>query len=75
MKLANLSEIEKEINVLSETEQLILIERMIHNLRKKKLYEMPLEIQLKTMADDPEIRKELHIIDKEFLDTESDGLA
>ncbi len=72
-----LSYIEKEIYSLQRQEQLWLIERLIHHLRKAELKDEinPIESQLEEMAADEEIQTELKEIELEFRFTESNGLA
>jgi hypothetical protein len=75
-----LIQIEKSISSLSKEEQLWLVERIIHNLRKNdfnQLANLPkenIEQQLAKMANDPAIQAELIAINQEFADTEMDGL-
>lgn len=75
MSLADLSQIEKKIDQLSQEEQLLLLERMEHLLKKKNINDNDKEKQLVEMAADPEIQRELQQIDKEFAATEKDGLG
>ena len=66
-------EIEKEIECLPFDEQLFLIEKLVHKLRKVR-ENQDFEKQLELMAKDPQIQKELNNINAEFADTEGDGL-
>jgi hypothetical protein len=62
--------------MLSRDDQMLLLERIIHRLRKKNIKEKDsLESQLAAMASDGEIQRELQKIDKEFSVAESDGLG
>lgn len=71
----SLSQIEKSINQLSRESQLLLVERIIHSLRKSGLKDQSnLDNQLSAMAADPEIKIESQKIKEEFAITESDGL-
>jgi vacuolar-type H+-ATPase subunit B/Vma2 len=75
MNVTSLSQIEKEIGMLPPKEQLMLMERIIHRLRKSNLREDDtIENQLAAMAADPEIQRELSDINGEFAQTEWDGL-
>ena len=75
MNSINLSQIEKNINLLSRTDQLQLVERIIHRWRQMDLKEEnSYEQQLTTMEADIEIQRELQNINKEFTITEIDGL-
>ncbi|NJL40644.1 MAG: hypothetical protein HC840_26680 [Leptolyngbyaceae cyanobacterium RM2_2_4] len=77
---SDLVQLEQVINTLPREEQLWLVERIIHNLRvgssKDWLTQQisDFEQQLAAMASDPEIQKELEIIDQAFAIAEMDGL-
>ncbi|MDH5717732.1 MAG: hypothetical protein OEZ22_08840 [Spirochaetia bacterium] len=66
-------DIEKEIENLSLDDQLLLIENLVHRLRKNK-ENQGFEKQLEKMATDPQIQKELNNINEEFKIAETDGL-
>jgi hypothetical protein len=75
MPSTTLLEIERQIHQLQPDEQLWLIERLVHGLRRHSLQEQAaLEKDLAAMAADPQIQSELRQINEEFLTTESDGL-
>jgi len=79
MALQLLPQIEKSIEVLPFDEQLKLIERLVHRLRKKlpihsNQKQIEFERQVAMMASDPQIQAELQAIEKEFVGTENDGL-
>lgn len=74
MNSSGLSQIEREISQLSREEQLRLIERIVHRLRKSNKERVDLDSQLVSMAHDPEIREEMKRIEKEFNITETNGL-
>ncbi len=75
MSVTNLSQIEKEISMLPQNDQLMLMEKIIHRLRKSSQNRGDMiETQLAAMASDPEIQRELKEINEEFAQTESDGL-
>ena len=75
MNVTNLSQIEKNVSMLPRDEQLLLVERIIHRLRKKNIEEeSDIESQLAVMASDPDIQKELMKINEEFASTELDGI-
>ena len=75
MTTATLERIETDIAQLSLTEQLWLMERLVHRIRHGSL--PPLIVQdndLAAMAADPAIQQELQHIAAEFAVTEMDGL-
>lgn len=70
---------ESIISKLSESEQLLLMERLALRLRTStkqhtKERGTSIDVQLAAMAADPEIRAELDQIAQDFAHTESDGL-
>jgi hypothetical protein len=70
-----LAQIEREIQQLSYDEQLWLIERLVHGLRRRSRDARPaFDAALAEMAADPQIRRELDEIAQEFAVTEMDGL-
>lgn len=76
MNVMTLPQIEKNVSMLSREDQLLLLERMIHRLRKKDIKEENiLNSQVVAMANDPEIQLELRKINDEFAITESNGLG
>jgi len=79
MVLQLLPQIEKSIEALPYDEQLHLIERLVHRLRKalpthSNQNQLEFERQVAMMASDPQIQAELQAIEKEFAGTENDGL-
>jgi hypothetical protein len=75
MTTPTLERIETDIAQLSLTEQLWLMERLVHRIRQHTL--RPLIVQesdLATMAADPAIQHEVQQIGAEFAVTELDGL-
>src|SRR5262245_35182248 len=75
MTTATLERIETDIAQLSLSEQLWLMDRLVHRLRHVGL--SPLIVQedaLVTMAADPAIQHEIQQIEAEFALTELDGL-
>jgi len=58
---------------------LLLLERIIHRLRKKEvteeIEETDIDSQAAAMAEDREIQMELEKINREFVVTELDGLG
>ncbi len=75
MSSVELVSIESKIAQLPKDDQLLLIERLAHRLRKADaLDDQLLEKELAAMAADPEIRRELAAINEEFAVSESDGL-
>jgi hypothetical protein len=76
MSSATLTQLDQHISLLSRDEQLWLIERVIHRLRRSQPQPaLNFAEQLQVMARDPEIQQELQAGNAEFLDTEMDGLA
>jgi hypothetical protein len=76
MSVMSLTQIESNIGLLSREDQMLLLERIIHRLRKMNIKEKDnLECQLAAMASDGEIQRELLKIDEEFSVAESDGLG
>ena len=69
------SQIEDSFRRLPISEQLGLIERLVHRVHESTLRQHEdLDNQLMAMAADPEIQSELQQIEREFSFTESDGL-
>lgn len=70
-----MAQIESSFSQLSVSEQLLLIERLVHQVhevtlkRRGEFYQ-----QLAMMAADPEIQRELQRIELEFSNAEADGL-
>jgi hypothetical protein len=73
MKSAALQMIETQLPLLSSDEQLLLIERLVRQLRRRRITP-EMEAELVEMANDPQIQKELREINEEFAVTEEDGL-
>jgi hypothetical protein len=65
--------IETQLPLLSSDEQLLLIERLVHQLRRRRITP-EMEAELAEMAKDPEIRQQLREIEEEFSVAEEDGL-
>lgn len=71
MKAATLEGIEADIDKLSLSEQLWLMERLAHRIRQHTLRSSPLlESELDVMAQDPHIQRELQQIEAEFAATD-----
>ena len=69
------SQIEDGFSQLSISEQLQLIERLVHCVHEATLANRSdLDRQLALMANDPEIQSEVRNIEREFSYTEADGL-
>ena len=76
MSTTTLERIEADISQLSLSEQLLLMERLAHRIRRHTLRPQPsLTDQLTAMASDPDIQRELQQIEAEFAGTETDGLG
>lgn len=75
MNTTALERIEADISQLSLSEQLWLMERLVHRIREYALRpQSSLADQLAAMASDPDIQRELQQIEAEFAGTEADGL-
>jgi hypothetical protein len=75
MDQSTLSQIEDTFSKLPVSEQLWLIERLVHRLHQNSLRQTnDLNNQLTLMAADPEIQTELQKIEQEFSYAEADGL-
>ena len=74
MNFGVLSELEAQIDELSVTEQLALLEHVAQRLRKNLGAQSNLEDELALMAADPDIQRELREINEEFASMEADGL-
>ena len=69
-----LAQIEDSFTQLSVSEQLRLIERLVHRVHESTLKQREdADSQLERMAADPEIEMELREIEREFAPAESDG--
>lgn len=69
------SQIESTFSRLSVSEQLSLIERLVHHVHQVTLKRrIEFDAQLAVMAADPEVQLELRSIEHEFAHTEVDGL-
>ncbi|MGD1808613.1 hypothetical protein ACP6PL_24695 [Dapis sp. BLCC M126] len=72
-----LLEIEQAINSLSLDEQKWLLDRLTEKIKQKStqiLAECNRENQIELMGNDPDIQREIALIDQEFLITEMDGI-
>jgi capsule polysaccharide export protein KpsE/RkpR len=70
-----LSQIEDTFSQLSISEQLRLIERLVHRVHEQtQKQNADLDTQLAQMAADPQIQVELAKIEEEFSNAEADGL-
>ncbi|MDE3000086.1 MAG: hypothetical protein OXU79_13500 [Gemmatimonadota bacterium] len=67
-------DLEEKISRLSTEEQFQLIERVSHRIQAVNTSNKVIDSQLREMAADPEIQKELREIESEFYHTEGDGL-
>ena len=75
MNDAIVTQIEDGFSQLSISEQLSLIERLVHRVHEATLNNRTgLDEQLALMAHDPEIQSELRNIEREFSLAEADGL-
>lgn len=72
--LSQLSELEENISQLPLDEQLLLMERLSHRIRRNFTAKTDMDAQLSEMASDPEIQREIQEIEREFSVTEQDGL-
>lgn len=75
MMTSLLERVEADIDRLSLTDQLWLMERLAHRIRERTRPTLiGHESDLIAMASDPAIQQELQQIDAEFAVTEADGL-
>jgi len=75
MNQPTLAQIEDSFTRLSVSEQLRLIERLVHRVHENTLNQREVaDNQLAQMAADPDIERELREIGREFAPVESDGL-
>jgi len=75
MDQSALSQIEDSFKSLSISEQLLLIERLVHQVHQGTLKQRTdLDNELALMAADPEIQDELERIEQEFSCAAADGL-
>jgi hypothetical protein len=76
MTTSELTRIEHEISRLSFRDQVWLMERLAHRIRQStEKTGGDRDSLLATMAQDPDIQRELRQIEVEFADTENDGLG
>jgi hypothetical protein len=76
MTTATLQRIDSDIGQLSLPEQLWLMERLAHRLRRRVLRPLTVrEADLTAMAEDLAIQDEVWAIGSEFAETEMDGLG
>jgi len=74
--MTSVAQIESAIEELSTDEQLQLIERLAQRIRGKPRRRLKVtDAEIAEMASDPDIRREIAQIDKEFRVTEMDGLS
>jgi hypothetical protein len=72
---AALERLEAELDELSWSEQVWLLERLARRIREQSLTStIDADDQLAAMADDPDIQRELRQIAEEFAHTEADRL-
>jgi hypothetical protein len=70
-----LSQLEDGFKQLSTSEQLSLIERLVHHVHEATLQQRnDVDEELALMAADPQIQRELRRIEQEFSYAEADGL-
>ena len=75
MRNSVLAQIESSFGQLTVSEQLLLIERLVHQVHEVTLKRRgEFDQQLAMMAADPEIQRELQRIEVEFSNAEADGL-
>lgn len=75
MSNSTLAQLEDGFKQLSTSEQLWLIERLVHHVNDAALKQpSDVDAQLALMATDPQIQTELRRIEREFSYAEADGL-
>jgi hypothetical protein len=76
MDSTSLQRLDNDIQRLTLSEQIWLLERLAHYIRTNAARQQQwVEGQLAAMAADPDIRREMDQIQAEFSDTELDGLT
>jgi hypothetical protein len=76
MALSPASEIESQFARLPTEGKLSLLERLVHNLRQSfDSRQDSWEAELSAMAADPQMQRELSVINAEFRAAEADGLG
>jgi hypothetical protein len=70
-----LERLNAEMERLSLSEQVWLLERLVRYIRERTNNRQTTEDQLEAMASDPAIQRELQLIENEFSSTDSDGLS
>jgi hypothetical protein len=76
MATTGFEQIEADVERLSLTDQLRLMERLAHLIGQRAHAEATVrEADLVDMANDPDIQRELREIENEFAVTEADGLG
>lgn len=75
MQITTFQRIEADIRELPLTDQLRLMERLAAHIRHHtEVAQVDREKSLAGMAQDPDIQRELQLINAEFAGTEQDGL-
>jgi hypothetical protein len=75
MSNSALTQLEDGFKQLSTSEQLYLIERLVHHVHDAALKQPnDVDAQLALMASDPQIQNEIRRIEREFSHAEADGL-
>lgn len=75
MDMLSFERVEADVRHLSLTEQLKLMQRLAQFIQEQTIRQQQIvESQLVAMAADPDIQRELRLIEAEFAVTESDGL-
>jgi hypothetical protein len=76
MNSSVLDRLNADIQRLTLEEQVWLLEQLAQRIREKTMRQQQiLEGQLTAMANDPDIQREIELIQSEFAETESDGLV
>jgi hypothetical protein len=75
MNMPVLSQMEENFGRLSLDEQLWLMERLVQRIKENTINQKSLyENDLKAMANDPQIQRDLRALEAEFAYAEADGL-
>jgi hypothetical protein len=61
-----LDELERDVQRLSLTDQVLLLERLARHIRDQLAPQQNIESELEAMAADPDIQRELRAIEDEF---------
>lgn len=67
-----LDDLDCRVRQLTRGDQLLLVERVVRRLRNA---DVSMDAALDALAADPDIQREIRAIEREFAETEADGLG